>query len=198
MADTYEIKLVAADAAWDALVHKSIGGTPFATSVWLHCAAQATPGEIHRLGCYRNDRLIAGLSGLARKRSGLYRLETPELTPHTGLLLSPVQGKGPAKAEAEQHRVCELLIDHLEKNYDHVFAVHTPAIHDMRPFTWRGWDARLRYTYQMDLTDLDALFERVERRTRTVIRKAEKQGFQLQPTDDVARRGISSPRRSRC
>ena len=186
MADTYEIHLVSEDAPWDALVDKAIGGTIFSTSAWFHCAAKATPGEIHRLGCYRNGRLIAGLSGLARKRSGLYRLETPELTPHTGLLLAPVQSKGPAKAEAEQHRVCELLIDYLEKHYDHVFAVHTPIIADMRPFTWRGWDTRLRYTYQMDLSDPDALWDRVERRTRTVIRKAEKLGYTLQPTDDIA------------
>ncbi len=186
MADIYEIKRVCADATWDALVHKAIGATPFSTSAWLHCAAAATPGEIQRLGVYRNNRLIAGLAGLARKRSGLYRLETPELTPHTGLLLAPVQSKGPAKAEAEQHRVCELLIEYIEQNYDHVFAVHPPAITDMRPFIWRGWDTRLRYTYQMDLSDLDALFERVERRTRTVIRKAEKLGYALEQTDDVA------------
>ena len=55
----------------------------------------------------------------------------------------------------------------------------------MRPFIWRGWDTRLRYTYQMDLSDLDALFERVERRTRTVIRKAEKLGYALEHSDDV-------------
>ena len=37
----------------------------------------------------------------------------------------------------------------------------------------------------MDLSDLEALWERVERRTRTVIRKAEKSGFQLRPTDNL-------------
>lgn len=185
MADTYAIHLVIEDAPWDDFVRQAVGGTIFSTSAWLQCAAEATGGQIHRLGCYKNGRLIAGLAGLARKRSGLYRLETPELTPHTGLLLAPVQSKGPAKAEAEQHRVCELFIAHLQKHYDHVFLVHTPAIPDMRPFTWQGWDTRLRYTYQIDLRDLDALWERVERRTRTVIRKAEKLGYALQPTDDT-------------
>ena len=186
MADIYEIKRVCEDTSWDALVHKAIGATPFSTSAWLRCASAANAGEIQRLGVYRNNRLIAGLAGLARKRFSLYRLETPELTPHTGLLLAPVQSKGPAKAEAEQHRICQLLIEHIEQKYDHVFAVHTPAIADIRPFTWRGWDARLRYTYQMDLGDLDALFERFERRTRTVIRKAEKLGYALEQTDDVS------------
>ena len=86
MPDTYEIHLVSDDALWDALVQQALGGTIFSTSAWLNCAARATDGEAHRIGCFRNGNLIAGLSGLARKRSGLNRLETPELTPHTGSL----------------------------------------------------------------------------------------------------------------
>jgi len=186
MADTYTIALVDEDTAWDAFVRKAVGSTVFSTSTWLHCSAEATGGEIHRLGCFRNGNLIAGVAGLARKRSGLQRLETPELTPHTGLLLAPIQSKGPAKAEAEQHRACDLLIEYLETQYDHVLLVHTPAIGDMRPFTWRDWDARLRYTYQLDLADTKILWDKIERRTRTVIRKAEKLGYTLQSTDDVA------------
>lgn len=186
MPDTYEIQLVADDTAWDAFVHQAIGGTVFSTSAWLCCAAAATGGRVHRLGCYRNGRLVAGLSGLARWRWGLYRLETPELTPHTGLLLAPVASKRPATAEAAQHHACTHLLNYIAKHYHRVFLVHAPAIADVRPFTWQGWDAHLRYTYRLPLGDSDALWERVERRTRTAIRKAEKLGYQLRPTSDVA------------
>ena len=186
MADTFEIRLVADDTAWDTFVRQAVGGTVFSTSAWLRCAAAASGDQIHRLGCYRNDHLVAGISGLARRRMGLYRLETPELTPYTGLLLAPVAGKGPAKGEAAQHRACAHLMDHLAKHYDRVFLVHAPAIADVRPFTWQSWDAHLRYTYRLPLGDSNALWERTERRTRTAIRKAEKLGYQLRPTSDVA------------
>ena len=186
MADTFEIQLVADDTAWDTFVRQAVGGTVFSTSAWLRCAAAASGDQIHRLGCYRNDHLVAGISGLARRRMGLYRLETPELTPYTGLLLAPVTGKGPAKGEAAQHRACAHLMDHLAKHYDRVFLTHTPAIADVRPFTWQGWDAHLRYTYRLPLGDSNALWERTERRTRTAIRKAEKLGYQLRPTSDAA------------
>ncbi len=186
MADAFEIRLVADDTAWDAFVGQAVGGTVFSTSAWLRCAASATGGQVHRLGCYRNDRLVAGLSGLARRRMGLYRLETPPLTPYTGLLLAPVAGKGPAKAEAAQHRACTHLMDYLAQHYDRVFLVHAPAIADVRPFTWQGWDVHLRYTYRLPLGDRNALWERAERRTRTAIRKAEKLGYQRRPTSDVA------------
>ncbi len=186
MADTFEIRLVADDTAWDAFVRQAVGGTVFSTSAWLRCAAAASGGQGHRLGCYRNGQLVAGISGLARRRWGFYRLETPALTPYTGLLLAPVAGKGPAKTEAAQHRACAHLTDHLAKHYDRVFLVHPPAIADVRPFTWQGWDAHLRYTYRLPLGDSNALWQRTERRTRTAIRKAEKLGYQLRPTSDVA------------
>ena len=186
MADTYEIQLVADDTAWDAFVHQAVGGTVFSTSAWLRCAAAATGGQVHRLGCYRNGCLVAGLSGLARWRRGLYRLETPELTPHTGLLLAPVASKRAATTEAAQHHACTHLLDYIAEHYHRVFLVHAPAIADVRPFTWQGWDAHLRYTYRLALGNSDILWEGLASLRRRDIRKAEKLGYQLQATDDTA------------
>jgi hypothetical protein len=146
---------------------------------------QALGGEARRTGVYKKDKLVAGLAALVQKRGLFTHLETPALTPHTGLLFAPLESKGPAKIEAERQRTSELLIDHLQKNYDHLHLTHAPALSDMRPFSWADWQVSVRYTYRMDLSDLDALWQRVERRTRTAIRKAEKLGFRLLPTDDL-------------
>ena len=185
MADAFEVRLVADDTAWDAFVRQALGGSVFSTSAWLRCAASASGGRMHRLGCYRNGRLVAGLSGLARRRMGLHRLETPELTPYTGLLLAPVPGSRPATGEAAQHHACAHLMGHLARHYDQVHLAHAPAIADVRPFTWQGWEAQVRYTYRLTLGPRDSLWERVERRKRRDIRKAEKLGYELRPTSDV-------------
>ncbi len=184
MSEPHEIRRVKDAGQWDAFVEQSSGGSPFATAAWLHCAARALGGEPLCLGVFKGDVLIAGLSGLTYKRRGVERIETPELTPHTGLLLAPVESKGPAKVEAERHRAAELLIEYLQ-TCGHARLTHAPALGDVRPFTWAGWQARVRYTYQMDLSNLDALWERVERRTRTAIRKAQKLGYRLVQTDDI-------------
>ncbi len=185
MSDAYEIRAVKDRAPWDAFVHTAIGGTVFSTCTWLDCATQALSGEALRIGVYKKDKLVAGLAALVEKRGLFTHLETPALTPHTGLLFAPLASKGHAKIEAERQRACELLIEHLQKNYDHLHLTHTPAFGDMRPFSWANWQVSVRYTYRMDLSDLDALWQRVERRTRTVIRKAEKLGFRLLPTNDL-------------
>ena len=185
MPDTYEILEVENPEVWNEFVHGAIGGSIFSTRAWLDCAREAAGGQVHCYGCYKNGHLLAAISGLAQRRKGLTHLTTPVLTPHGGLLCSPLPSKGPAKLEAEWNRATGLLVEHLHKKFDYIQLAHTPIVKDVREFTWAGWEARVRYTYQMDLSDLEALWERVERRTRTVIRKAEKNGFQVHPTDDV-------------
>lgn len=184
MSDPYEIRLVDDVSLWDHFVQTSWGGSPFSTTAWLRCATQALGGKPVHIGVFKGDKIVAGLAAISTKRRGIERIETPELTPHTGFLLAPVESKGPAKIESECHRFSELLIHYLQR-YDHIRITHTPALSDIRPFSWAHWQTRVRYTYQMDLSDLNALWERVERRTRTAIRKAEKLGYDVVQTDDV-------------
>ncbi|MCC7261188.1 MAG: GNAT family N-acetyltransferase [Candidatus Latescibacteria bacterium] len=183
MADTYEIHPVTEPQTWDAFVARAVGGTVFSTWAWLACAQEAT-GEASRcLGVFRNGQLVAGLSGLESRRAGLRRLATPVLTPHGGLLLAPVAGKGPA--EAEWLQPAEVLAAHLQREYHHCALTHAPAVGDMRPFTWAGWQVRVRYTYQLDLGEPEAIWAGFEHRTRKAIAKAERSGFVVEPTADL-------------
>ena len=61
-----------------------------------------------------------------------------------------------------------------------------PGIMDVREFVWAGWEIAPRYTYVNDLTiGRETVWERLERRTRNVIRKAESDGFKVEPTTDI-------------
>ena len=185
MSDTYEISALTNAQSWDEFVRRALGGMVFSTWGWLECAQEASGNPFRCLGCFKNGQLVAGLSGVETQRAGMRRFSTPALTPHGGLLLAPVPGKGPAKAESEWHQVAQLLIAHLQKEYHHLSLAHAPAVNDMRPFTWAGWEARVRYTYQVEMGDREGLWERLERRTRTVIRKAEASGLVVEPTQDM-------------
>ncbi len=184
MSDSYEILEITDSATWDDFV-RGAGGSVFSTRAWLDCAENAIGDQVRCYGCYKNGLLLAAVSGMEKRRNGISQLSTPVLTPHGGLLCAPVPGKGPAKVEAGWNRAAGLLIDHLIRIYAHVRLIHTPPIQDLRPFTWAGWDAQVRYTYHLALGSLDGLWDRLERRTRTVIRKAERTGFHFRPTDDT-------------
>ena len=185
MADVHEIRPIDDAPTWDAFVRQAVGGTVFSTRAWLKCAASASGGRVCCCGLFRNGNLVAGISGLEHRRAGLKRLQTPVLTPHGGMLYAPVAGKGPAKQEAEWGAATQLLAEHLGREYAQVQLAHAPAVRDLRAFVWAGWEVRVRYTHQLDLSDPTALWERLERRTRTVIHKAEQAGFCLRPASDV-------------
>lgn len=185
MADHYEIANVDDAAAWNQFVNQAPGGSIFSTAGWLDCASAASGGRIHRLGYFKNGQLLAVLSGLESRGTGLARFTTPPLTPHGGLLLAPLQAKTPAKPEAEFSRAAQAFIEHLQGQFDYVQLCQAPSMVDVRDFAWAGWETRIRYTYHLEIADEAAMWERLERRTRTVIRKAERDGFVVRPTADI-------------
>lgn len=188
MPSDYSIAPITDDKEWDAFASTSIGGTPFNTSKWLKNVEEVSGGQQIRLGLFKNATLRAGLTGIAKRRGPFIQLGTPELSPHTGILLcNTPEGKGPTKREAEWQAACNHFIQYLSNRYDHIRITHTPDLTDLRPFSWAGWDLNLRYTYQLPLENQteSELWERVERRTRTAIRKAEKLGYECQETDDI-------------
>ena len=163
MPHTYEVRRVEDPRTWDDFARTALGGTIFSTHAWLDCASSATNQSFHCYGAYKNGSLIAGVSGLESRHTGFKYLTTPQLTPYGGLLFAPVPSKGPAKLEAEWGRATELLIAYLLEHYDRVHLSLAPPVQDVRKFTWSNWHTQIHYTYEIDLSDLDVLWERVER-----------------------------------
>ena len=182
-APTCEISEVTDLAEWDDFVSTAIGGTIFSTSAWLRCAERACGQRARIYGCYRKGQLVGGVTGVESRRGGVRCLTTPELSPHGGFLLRPVAGANPARRESEQGATSRDLISFLTAEYGDVRLTHAPELADVREFAWAGWETIPRYTYSLAVTTAEKLWERLERRTRAVIRKAES-SFRFSATED--------------
>ena len=183
--DSFEISDVAAGETWDAFVGAAVGATVFSTSAWLRCAREATGCEARIHGCYRRGELVGAASGLHLSKWLGSQLVTPPLLPHGGFLHRPVDSDNPARRESDRNSAVRALISFVGSRYASVRLTHSPELVDMREFSWAGWEVRPRYTYKLQLpADRQVLWQRLERRTRTVVRKAEKEGFQLRRLDD--------------
>jgi len=158
---------------WDDFVASSPQGTVFSTSAWLRAAGGAQGGVPRMVGVYRGGELVAGAGFVHVARGFLAKATTPAVTPYGGFLYRPRRGKRGSEAESFNMNCAELLIDYLQKNYGNVFLVHAPGFRDVRPFTWSGWRESVRYTYIVDISDIDMVWDMLERRVRTVIRNAE-------------------------
>jgi hypothetical protein len=168
-----EILKVEDASLWDAFTASSPQGGVFSTSGWVCSAARAHGGKPVFLGVFENGKPAAGVSFVELARGPLKKATTPVLTPYGGILYRPFTGKRESEAESFNHSCAELIIQYLKKEYSQVFLVNSPGFGDVRPFSWNGFDCTVRYTYILDITSPEKLWERLERRVRTVIRNAE-------------------------
>ena len=183
--DARQVVEVTDTGQWDEFVRTATGGTVFSTSGWLECAQEAIGRPTRIYGCYHKGRLVAGVTGIERKRGPFKFYTTPDLCPHGGFLYAPVASESPARRESEHSVATKVLAEFLTERYHSVQLTHAPDVIDMREFIWSGWDVQPRYTYHIPLGDPDAMWGRMERRVRTVIRKAEKDGFRFRETEDT-------------
>ncbi len=181
-ADRYEIRPVVIDDSWDTFVDTATGGSLFVRSSWLQCAQQAGAGEVVVRGAYDKDTLVAAVVG-SRTGGKVRRLATAPLLPHSGFLFrKPLSDQLP-RQEAERNACWQALLPDLA-TYQHVHLSCAPAVVDMREALWAKWQVHPRYTYLIDLSeDRQTVWDGLERRTRTVIRKAETAGFRVEPAD---------------
>jgi hypothetical protein len=167
------VKRIEDTSLWDDFVKTSPQGTVFSTSQWLNTVKSVQGGESGVVGVWKDDQLVAGVSCIHVSRGPFKKATSPVLTPYGGIIYRPDPGKRPSEAESFNMSCAEQLISYFSTRYHHVFLVHAPELKDIRPFTWAGWCEKVHYTYIMDITDIERLWDLIERKVRTVIRNAE-------------------------
>ena len=173
MATELTVRTVNDDAVWDAFNADSPQGSVFTSASWVKAACDAQGASPCFLGVFDRDRLSSALSYAEIVRGPFRKASTPVLTPYGGLLYRPVPGKRQSESDGYNLSCAELLADRLTGRYGHTMLVHHPAMTDIRAFSWTGWKDSVRYTYRIDITDADQVWDLMERRVRTVIRRAE-------------------------
>lgn len=199
-AGRYLVRTVEPDEwpAWDAFVHESPYGTLFHTAEWL--AMTGTPFRIY--GCYHEESLIAGMvvEIVGPKTAGHSYLttSTDEVErsgnssgqamghipncPHLGVVLPPPHNK--YLTTLTYHRnILSSLAGHVRDEFVAIHSRMGPDVVDMVPFISAGYTISPRYTYRIDLSDLDVAWGNMTDKRRNDIRKAERDGFAV---DDQA------------
>jgi len=155
--------------AWDALVEASPQGTHFHSTHLLETNRQ----RYKLIGCFKGDALLGGFAYelLAPKVAG----HSP-LTPYSGIVLACPAAKHLTVLSQHKH-VTFALANHLKRDLNSIDCHMGPEVIDVQPFTWAGYNTSVRYTYRIDLTDLDRVWNEMEDKRRNDIRKAERDGI---------------------
>ena len=81
--------------------------------------------------------------------------------------------------------IITLVDDYLSKRYNYIALQLEPSIEDIRPFMWLGWKSSANYTYEIDLSDIKALWEKMDKDAKYEINKARKNSIQIVHGDNM-------------
>lgn len=165
---------------WDAFSAACAAG-PFADAAWMDAmAAAGVPLAV--AVCEQGDRIVAGTLFRDLSRWGMRLRLPPPLSAYQGPWLLPREvDDADRKARfAEDALAC--LAEGMPASCDRIQMQLSPSWIDVRPLTWKGWSARPRYTYVLDLgKPLD-----LNRAVVKQVRKAGEAGLVCQPSTDWA------------
>jgi hypothetical protein len=170
----------AARSEWDEFVAGSRNGTLFHTSRWLdHAELPWTPWV-----CRGRGGIVGGLPVCEKRVAGVAGMTHPVITPYLGLVLR-VTGAAMADRYGEDKEVGTLLAEKIAQAYRYVRINFAPGVVDLQPFAWAGFAPTVRYTYLLDVRDLDAVWRGMADNRRRSIRAAARAGHAVVRAKDA-------------
>lgn len=146
-------------------------GAIFSQPWWLNAVA---PGAWDEARIEKGGVLYARMPYVMKKKWGLRILDMPPLTQTLGPCLREYSGKYASRMGEEKELMTGLIeqlppFDIFQQNFHY-------SHENWLPFYWQGFQQTTRYTYVLDnLKDMDGIWEGMEKKIRTSIRKAERQ-----------------------
>lgn len=125
----------------------------------------------------QKDRVVAALPYFTKRQYIFKVITQPILVKHMGPVLATDQ-----RDLSHQHRLYRKLIEQLPPVDSFKQHFH-PGVTNWLPFYWAGFQQTLRYTYRLDLSDLEEVWSKLAGNKRREITKA---GQQLQLRHDLS------------
>ncbi|OPY69586.1 MAG: FemAB family protein [Syntrophorhabdaceae bacterium PtaU1.Bin034] len=160
--------------SWDNFIATSANGTLFHKSYWLK--ASGRPFDVW--GAYKSGNLVAGYVASRKSLLGRPVVAPPFLTPYSGFVLKKPEG-GPAHQISFQIEVAKSFAEFLPDQYPWGMSPFSPGVECMLPFLWDNFVVRPCYTYLLDISDPNRVWEGIDGEWRREIKKAKTAGVEV-------------------
>jgi len=165
---------------WDDFVDESPWGTLFHKTFWL----RASGHKFTIYGHFKGGVLLAGCPLAYHTEFGIKLAMHPPLTPYLGVLFKEQDIKYVTRLSKEK-KISQEIARTLKRSLHHI-SCHLPAgTVDLQPFIWEGFSTSVTYTYIIYLNnELENIWMSMTDKNRNQIRKAERDGITVVPSDD--------------
>lgn len=170
---------------WTSLVAGSPTGSIYSLPEYLEALAEATGGSCRVLVAERDGHIVGGI-GLYEERGRFGTCIAPRpLLYYNGFVLVPHESSYPSHRTAWQLHAIGALEQALSQlPHARIRIKSRSAFQDARIFLAQGWSAQPTYSYVVDISDLEAAWERVDKNQRRLVSNCIKQGLQLTVDED--------------
>ncbi len=170
---------------WNDLVGRSAEGSVYNTPEYLATLCEAAGGRFRILAAQKGDELLGGIA-LYERGSGAGAYVWPRLLLYyNGIVLRPYDTRYPSQRTARHNEILESLAEGLSSlRYGRIALRCRSPLTDVRVLLAKGWVARPQYSYVVPLTDLDALWARMEQNLRRLVDRCAAQGLAVTEDDD--------------
>lgn len=180
--NNYIFKVLESDKydKWDNFVKNSPQGTLFHKSYWL----KASGKEFRIYGYFKGEELFAGLPLVCSvSKFGIKYISHPPLTPYLGVIFKESEAKYVTRISSEKE-MSRVIAARIKEDFDSVYFQFTPFSTDLQPFIWEGFSSGVRYTYLLQLDDLEDAWRGMDAKRRNDITRAEKDGIYVENSSD--------------
>lgn len=181
---------------WNELVERADDTTPFHRYEALRVLAEKTNADLYPLVAYNGQEPMGLFPAFEQTRGPFKLLNSPPPFLHTfplGPVLMFPAGMSLRKREQYATEVVDDCLDWFDEHVDPAY-VHVrtdPRFGDVRPFSWRGYEATPYYTYYVDLDrDPETLRGAFSRDARTNIESTDTDAYRIETGDERDVRAI--------
>ena len=158
---------------YSSLVEASKEGTLFHTIEWNNTiSSQIKNYSVTFLGAFLKNELVAAFP-IPIYSKFKFRGIKPFLTPYMGTLFKVKDLKAEKIVSWEKE-----INSHFAKHLKHFgvcfFYPFNHATVDLQPFKWNNFEVSVKYTYLLDLEDIDEIWRNMNKKRRNEIRKIER------------------------
>lgn len=177
---------------WDTFIDESPSGLLFHKWDYLHLTAKHTESTLLPYAVYKGNEPICAFPLFCKRVHGVSTVFSPPpltIIPHLGCVMSKnFEGLKQSKKESLLGLVAEDIrneIRDLSPNYLSITFV--PEFNDIRHYLWDRCDAKIRYTYTINLEQpLEVIWNNFHYKLRNKLKKEAGSGLRLEKSDDVS------------
>jgi hypothetical protein len=167
---------------WSKLVKNSKHGCVFHSLAYI----SSNDDGVNIVGCFHNNELIAGMPIQTKNHYGILSTATssPQLAPFGGIVYTESQSPKQKKKDSHRKKIFDSIMGYLSDiGFDGVDITFPYSVTDIRPFIWNGWDTQVKYTYMLNISNIN--MSDFSRDARTDISQANEQGVRVKVSEDI-------------